>query len=112
MAAHSHGTGDLHDTEQHAHALPPTANTLTIFVILAGLALLALFIGFSDIGPLKVLANLACAVVQAGVLAYFFMDLKQSDKLTWLCVLAAFFFTGLQFLFTLTDYLTRHLGVL
>jgi len=72
----------------------------------------ALLIGFSDMGPVKVLASLGCSVVQAGVLAYFFMDLKQSDKLTWLCVGAALFFSGLQFLFTLTDYLTRHLGVL
>lgn len=112
MAAHAHTSGELHDTEQHAHTLPSKANTLTIFVILAGLALLALFIGFSDLGPIKVVASLACASVQAGVLAYFFMDLKQSDKLTWLCVGAALFFTGLQFLFTLTDYLTRHLGVL
>jgi len=103
----------MHDVEQHAHTLPTQANTLTIFAILAGLAVLALFIGFNDgLGPIKVLASLACSVVQAGVLAYFFMDLKQSDKLTWLCVGGALFFTGLQFLFTLTDYLTRHLGVL
>jgi cytochrome c oxidase subunit 4 len=112
MAGHSHGTGELHEVERHAHTLPTPANTITIFAVLAGLALLALFIGFSDMGPLKVVASLGCAVVQAGVLAYFFMDLKQSDKLTWLCVGAAVFFTGLQFLFTLTDYLTRHLGVL
>jgi cytochrome c oxidase subunit IV len=110
--SHAHGNGPLHDVEQHAHTLPTPANTLTIFAVLAGLAILALFIGFADMGPLKVVASLACAVVQAGVLAYFFMDLKQSDKLTWLCVGAAIFFTGLQFLFTLTDYLTRHLGVL
>ena len=113
MAAHAHThPAAVHETEKHAHTVPPTASTLLIFVILAGLALLALFIGFADLGPLKVLASLGCSVVQAGVLAYFFMDLKQSDKLTWLCVGAAFFFTGLQFLFTLTDYLTRHLGVL
>ena len=112
MAAHSHATGEMHDVEQHAHTLPTPANTMVIFVILAGLAFMALLIGFSDMGPIKVLASLGCAAVQAGVLAYFFMDLKQSDKLTWLCVMSALFFTGLQFLFTLTDYLTRHLGVL
>jgi len=110
--AHSHSSGATHSSEAHAHTVPSTASTLGIFAVLAGLSLLALFIGFSDLGPIKVLASLGCAVVQAGVLAYFFMDLKQADKLTWLCVAAALFFTGLQFLFTLTDYLTRHLGVL
>lgn len=113
MAGHSHGTGELHEVEQHAHTLPTPAKSMTIFAFLFGLALVALIIGFSDgLGPMKVVASLACAVVQASVLAYFFMDLKQSDKLTWLCVGAAIFFSGLQFLFTLTDYLTRHLGVL
>ncbi len=115
MAAHSHshGAGEQHDVEQHAHTLPTPARSVFIFAVLFGLALVALVIGFSDgLGPFKVVASLACAVVQGGVLAYFFMDLKQSDKLTWLCVGAALFFTGLQFLFTLTDYLTRHLGVL
>jgi cytochrome c oxidase subunit 4 len=102
----------MHAVEQHIHTLPTRGSTFTVFAVLAGLALLALFIGFSDLGPLKVVASLGCASVQAGVLAYFFMDLKQSDKLTWLCVASALFFTGLQFLFTLTDYLTRHLGVL
>ncbi len=113
MAGHSPSEStELHETEQHAHSVPSTASTATIFLILGGLSLLALFIGFSDLGPWKVLASLLCAVVQASVLAYFFMDLKQSDKLTWLTALTSLFFVGLQFLFTLTDYLTRHLGVL
>jgi caa(3)-type oxidase subunit IV len=103
----------MHDLEQHAHTVPPVTNTLATFAVLFGLAVLALFIGFqNDLGPMKVVASMACTCVQAAVLGYFFMDLKQSDKLTWLCVAAAIFFTGLQFLFTLTDYLTRHLGVL
>jgi caa(3)-type oxidase subunit IV len=103
---------ELHADERQAHTVPPVGSTLGIFAILFGLAVLALFIGFSDLGPMKVIASLACTAVQVGVLGYYFMDLKQSDKLTWLCVAGAFFFTGLQFLFTLTDHLTRHLGVL
>ncbi len=112
MAGHEHSSGALHEDETHAHVVPPVSTSLTIFAILAGLALLALFIGFSDLGPLKVVASLACATVQAGVLAYFFMELKQADKLTWLVVATSVFFVGIQFLFTMTDYLTRHLGVL
>lgn len=116
MAGHSHSHGvnaELHEIEKQAHTVPLPSTTLGIFAVLFGLALLALFIGFqNDLGPMKVLASLGCATVQVAVLAYFFMDLKQSDALTWLCVATAIFFTGLQFLFTLTDYLTRHLGVL
>ena len=114
MAGHSHShSTELHSNEQHEHVVPPTMNSLFIFAVLFGLALVALIIGFNnELGPMKVVASMVCAIVQISVLAYFFMDLRQSDKLTWLCVATAIFFTGLQFLFTITDYLTRHLGVL
>jgi cytochrome c oxidase subunit 4 len=98
--------------EQDEHAVPPTASTTTVFVVLAGLALLQLVVGFSDLGPWKVLANLLVTGAQASVLAYFWMDLRQADSLTWLCVGAALFWVFLLFLFTLTDYLTRYIAAL
>ena len=98
--------------EHDHHVVAPTASTLTIFAVLAGLALLQLVVGFADLGPWKVVASLLVAGVQASVLALFFMDLKQADQLTWLCAGAAVFWVGLMFLFTLTDYLTRYLAVL
>ncbi|HET6575713.1 MAG TPA: cytochrome C oxidase subunit IV family protein [Fimbriiglobus sp.] len=98
--------------EHDEHTIPPTANTLTVFAVLAGLSLLQMVIGFSDLGPWKVLATLLVIGVQATVLAYFFMDLRQADSLTWLCVGGAMFWTFLLFLFTLTDYLTRYLAAL
>ena len=109
---HLHST-ELHEQETGVHTVPPISTTLVTFGVLASLAVLALFIGFSnDLGGMKVVASLTVATVQAGVLAYFFMDLKQADALTWLVAASALFWTGLLFLFTLTDYLTRHLGVL
>jgi cytochrome c oxidase subunit IV len=96
--------------ETDDHKLPPVASTLTTFGVLAVMAVVQLLVGFSDLGPWKVLVSLLLAGLQAAVLALFFMDLKQADRLTWLCVGAAIFWTGLLFLFTLTDYLTRHLA--
>jgi len=98
--------------EQDEHTMPPTASTMTVFAVLAGLALLQLVVGFSDLGPSKVLANLLVTGAQASVLAYFWMDLRQADSLTWLCVGAALFWVFLLFLFTLTDYLTRYIAAL
>ncbi len=108
---------DYHDVkatiyETDEHAVASHASTLTTFVVLLGLTAVALAVGFSDIGPWKVLLSLLVAGVQAGVLSLFFMDLRQADKLTWLIVGAALFWTGLLFLFTLTDYLTRHWAVI
>ncbi|OWK36203.1 cytochrome C oxidase subunit IV family protein [Fimbriiglobus ruber] len=94
--------------EKDEHKVPPTSASLTTFVVLAVLAAVQLAVGFSDLGPLKVLANLLIAGVQTSVLGLFFMDVKQGDKLTWLCIGASVFWTGLMFLFILTDYLTRH----
>jgi cytochrome c oxidase subunit IV len=52
--------------------------------------------------------SLAIAVTQATILVLFFMDLRNGDKVTWLTAISALFWTFLLFLFTLTDYLTRH----
>jgi caa(3)-type oxidase subunit IV len=98
--------------EQDEHHVPSSAASVITFVVLAGLAILNIAIGFSDLGPMKVLANLFVAGLQVAVLTLFFMELRQGDKLTWLAAGAAVFWTGLMFLFILTDYLTRHLGAI
>ncbi len=95
--------------EPDDHHVPPLMSTLTTFAVLIVLAVLALGVGFSDFGPLKVVASLAITAVQASVLAVFFMDLRQADKLTWLCAGAACFWVAILFTFTLTDYVTRHI---
>jgi caa(3)-type oxidase subunit IV len=95
---------------EHDHPAPVAAGgAAVIFLILAGLTAMALMIGFLELGPAKVWASLAVAVIQAVVLSVFFMDLKHADKQTWLIAAAGIFWTFLLFLFTLTDYLTRHL---
>lgn len=98
----------IYETDDH-HP-PPTSSTLTTFAVLVVLAVVALAVGFSNMGPAKVFASLGVAVVQSVILALYFMDLKQADKLTWLVAAAAVFWTGLMFLFTLTDYLTRYMA--
>ena len=110
--AHEHAVRETIFEKDDAHVVPTTSSTLTTFAILAVLTVVALAVGFSDLGPIKVVVSLAVAVVQAAVLAVFFMDLRQADKLTWLCAGAAVFWVGIQFLFTLTDYLTRHMGAM
>lgn len=91
------------------HGEPATIATSTLtFLFLAGLSCLAIMIGFTDLGAAKVWVSLSVACIQGVVLTVFFMDLRHADKLTWLTALSALFWTFLLFLFTLTDYLTRH----
>lgn len=110
MAASTHHASTGHPAGDHE--LPPVANTLMTFVVLFMLAILALVVGFSNMGEWKVLANLAVSALQTTVLALFFMDLRKADPLTWLAVASSIFWLGLLFLFTLTDMLTRHIAVL
>jgi cytochrome c oxidase subunit IV len=98
---------------EHEHAAPASAGKMFVtFLILAGLTLMALVVGFSELGAAKVWVSLGVAAAQGIVLTLFFMELKQQDTLTWLIAASSLFWTGLLFLFTLTDYLTRHYAVL
>ena len=67
--------------------------------------------GFTVTGGGKVWVSLTLSAVQASVLAYYFMDLRHGDKLTWLSVGAAGFWMAILFTITLTDFLTRQYWV-
>ena len=109
MADHVHHERETIHEKDYNHVVPPTNSTLLTFAVLLVLAIASLAVGFSVEGPYKVLVSLLIAGVQASVLCYYFMDLRQGDSLTWLCVGASIFWTGLLFLFTITDYITRHM---
>jgi caa(3)-type oxidase subunit IV len=93
---------------EHQHAAPAsTVSSFVIFLILGGLTFMALLIGFSDLGNMKLYFSLGVAVAQAVVLGLFSMELKNQSTLIWLTVASSVFWTFLLFLFTLTDFITR-----
>ena len=96
--------------EHDVHDVPSTGSTLSTFAVLLLLAVVAIGVGFSNVGPLKVVASLLITCVQVAVLSVYFMELRQADKLTWLCAGAAVFWTMIMFTFIMTDYLTRQYG--
>lgn len=66
-----------------------------------------------QLGPgLHLLLALIIATVQAFLLSYFLMHLKEGDAFTWLVVGAAIFWLIILFVFLLTDYLTRDMAAL
>lgn len=93
--------------EHDTHSVPSPGSTVTTFAVLLLLAVLALGVGFTNVGPLKVVASLLITCAQVAVLTLYFMELRQADKLTWLCAGAAAFWTLIMFTFIMTDYLTR-----
>lgn len=85
---------------------------LVVFVAVLGLALAN--VGLSmQIGPTKFTLPLQLAIgsVQAGLVAYYFMHLRQGDKVVILTALSSLFWMGILFVLFMADYMTRHLIV-
>ena len=106
---HEGSTDFTAETTHHEPQKPPAL--LPIFVLLLILACAAIAIGFSFTGSGKVWVMLTMSCIQASVLAYYFMDLRHGDRLTWLSVGAAGFWMAILFTIMLTDYFTRQYWV-
>src|SRR5918992_3854358 len=50
---------------------------------------------------------LTIAVIKATLVVLYFMHVRYSTRLIWVIVVAGFFWLGIMFVFTLSDYLTR-----
>jgi cytochrome c oxidase subunit 4 len=85
---------------------------VVIFLLVLGLAAVNMFAS-SAIGPSKFTLpmQLAIASVQAWLVAYFFMHLRQSDKVVVLTALSSLFWMGILFVLFMADYMTRYMLV-
>ena len=65
------------------------------------------------IGPTKYTLPLQLSIgsIQAGLVAYHFMHLKQGDKVVILTALSSLFWMGILFVLFLSDYMTRNMLV-
>lgn len=83
-----------------------------VFLAVVGLALANIF-GSEAIGPQKYTLPLQLAIgsVQAGLVAYYFMHLKQGDRVVILTALSSLFWMAILFVLFLSDYMTRELLV-
>ena len=106
---------DPHDktgttTEQHTDFAKEADSPSQLFIVYAAVLLLALAnVGLSStgLGRYGLVLQLAIGTVQAGLVAYFFMHLRQGDKVVVLTALAGIFWMGILFVLFLSDYMTR-----
>jgi cytochrome c oxidase subunit 4 len=80
---------------------------LGVFVALLALTALTTWIAYQDLGALNTPVALFIAGVKAALVMLWFMHLKGSEKLVWLCALASLLWLLIFFAFTLSDFLTR-----
>ena len=80
-------------------------------VILTALTVAAANVNFDQvtgIGALNAIIALTIAIIKAMLVLLFFMHVRYSSRLTWVVVVSGFFWLAILFLFTFSDYLTRH----
>lgn len=86
------------------------ASLVVVFLVVVGLALVNIFAS-KAIGPQRFTLPLQLAIgsVQAGLVAYHFMHLKQGDRVVILTALSSLFWMAILFVLFLSDYMTRHM---
>ncbi len=112
----SHPTPAPHATSDDPHGIRAHADSpgllAVVWIVVLGLAFATVGLSMS-MGPTKLTLPLQMAIssVQAGLVAYYFMHLRQGDRVVILTALSSLFWMCILFALFLADYLTRHLIV-
>lgn len=109
----SESAGRGHEAEEH-HVVPLSIY-FTVFGILIVGTILTVMVSLFDLDEYlfagaNTLLALFIALIKTSFVVLFFMHVRYSGKLIWLCVVGGIFWLGLMFLFTMSDYLTRGNG--
>ena len=64
-------------------------------------------ISYIHLGKLNVIAALTIAVIKAVLIILYFMHVRYSSRLLWIFVGAGFFWLGILFALSFSDFLTR-----
>ena len=89
------------------HIVPVRIYLMIFFVLLVGTALTvgAAFVDFP--WRLNTIVALTIATIKATFVVLYFMHVRYSARLVWVIIIAALFWMGIMFAFTLSDYFTR-----
>lgn len=81
-----------------------------VFFALIALAALTALVAEVNLGPFNVTVALVIALVKAGLVAVYFMHLRESRSLVWLVVLISLAWIMIMLVLTFADYATRSWG--
>jgi cytochrome c oxidase subunit IV len=89
-----------------AHVAPKSLYYAVFAALIVG-TLLTYAAARIDLGALNNVVMLTIALTKAGLVILFFMHVRWGTRLTWLVVLAGFFWLLILLMVTMTDFLTR-----
>jgi len=93
--------GVLGEIDSPAGLFAVYASIIVLFFVTLGMSLAG------ALGKYTIFAQLAIAATQATIVAYYFMHLKQGDRIVILTALASIFWTFILFVLFMADYATR-----
>ncbi|MBI2876207.1 MAG: cytochrome C oxidase subunit IV family protein [Candidatus Tectomicrobia bacterium] len=92
--------------ELHQHILSKSVY-VGVFLILLVLLVLTVAASSVHLGPLNIIVAMTIAVVKALLIILYFMHVRYSSRLIWIFAGGAFFWVGILFVLTMTDFLSR-----
>jgi len=79
----------------------------TVFGSLMALLGATVAIAYIHLGKLNMVAAVSIAVIKAVLIILYFMHVRYSSRLLWIFVCAGFFWLGIMFALSFSDFLTR-----
>src|SRR5687768_11967952 len=86
----------------------PVRTYIIIFLALMAFTAITVAVAFVDLGPLNPVVALVIATIKALLVILWFMHVRYSTRLTWVVVLAGFFWLGILLALTMSDYISRN----
>lgn len=100
---HAHPAGDpptMHDVDK-------PAQIVLVWVVVLGLALANIGLSVAGLGKIALPVQLGIGVVQAVLVAYYWMHMRRGDQVVTLTALTSLFFVFIFYVLVFSDYLTR-----
>jgi cytochrome c oxidase subunit 4 len=89
------------------HRIFAPATLLKVFIALLALTALTVGLAYIPLGPLNDAVALVIAASKAVLVVLFFMNVKNSSRLTWVFAIAGFCWLALLMGLSATDFFTR-----
>jgi cytochrome c oxidase subunit IV len=91
----------------HEHIVVDKKKYYLVFAALMLLLAGTVGVAYIHLGRLNVFAALTIAFIKATLIILYFMHVRYSSRLLWVFVAAGFFWLGIMFALSFSDYLTR-----
>ncbi len=99
------------DPMSYSREVDNPATLIVVYAVIIGLMVATVGLSSLGLGKFGLPIQLAIGAIQAGVVAYYFMHLKQGDRVVILTALASIFWMGILFVLFMADYMTRKMIV-